>query len=146
MGGPAIPVGSSFGRWVTTGEPVRPPGRHWHVPCRCACGTERTVRRYNLLHSDPGRASRSCGCLKRDRATERHRALLESINAGRGATVTPPPVGSASSTDNTAVLVRIANRLERVEAAVQASAPAIAAGVGGVINGAATTGYMRGGY
>lgn len=41
--------------------------------CRCECGTERLVSISNLTHTDPGKVSRSCGCLKRERAAETHR-------------------------------------------------------------------------
>ena len=43
-----------------------------HAWCRCTCGTERRVAISNLIHVDPARASRSCGCLKRERSSAAH--------------------------------------------------------------------------
>jgi len=40
--------------------------------CRCDCGTIRKVAISNLLHDDPCRRSRSCGCLKRERTSAAH--------------------------------------------------------------------------
>lgn len=65
-----MPVGSSFGRLVTTAPPVlraRSDGRNrsW-VTVRCTCGTTKDVLAGNLLS---GR-THSCGCYHRDRASE----------------------------------------------------------------------------
>src|SRR5258706_7957397 len=56
-----IKQGDRFGRWTVTGDRV---GRK--IMCRCDCGTERSVTISNLRQRDPKKASRSCGCLKRE--------------------------------------------------------------------------------
>lgn len=53
-----IDVGASFGRLTVVG-----PRDGQRVPCRCACGAERTVRVDNLRAG----LSQSCGCLRGDR-------------------------------------------------------------------------------
>lgn len=63
-----ISVGERFGRWTVTGPLVREKrgtGRAANYiaryPCRCDCGTTKTVRAFKLLTN-----SKSCGCLKRE--------------------------------------------------------------------------------
>lgn len=70
-----IHAGQKFGRWtVLAVSPER------KVRCRCDCGTERDVDRYNLLR--PGH-SRSCGCLKGELTTSRnHGRRKGDIQAG----------------------------------------------------------------
>jgi hypothetical protein len=74
----SIQPGDTFGRWTVTGPLVREKrgvGRLANYlvryPCRCTCGTIRTVRAFKLLSN-----SRSCGCLeleqKRARAKHGH--------------------------------------------------------------------------
>src|SRR5215469_10968047 len=56
-------LGERFGRWTVIGESLmRDPG-HRVVPCRCDCGTERTVLVFALRSK-----SASCGCWKAERA------------------------------------------------------------------------------
>ena len=62
-----IAPGDRFGRWLVLDATDRRA-----VLCRCDCGTERPVRSSNLLQSGSG-ASRSCGCLKRERISATHR-------------------------------------------------------------------------
>lgn len=62
-----VSEGQVLGRWTVVDVPSGA-----HADCRCACGTERRVAISNLLHSNPQSASRSCGCLKRERAKETH--------------------------------------------------------------------------
>lgn len=63
-----VSAGQTFGRWtvadVLSGT--------W-VLCRCECGVERKVAVSNLLHPDPSKVSRSCGCFKRERVSQRSR-------------------------------------------------------------------------
>lgn len=65
-----VPVGSQFGRWTVIGESVLK-NRSSYYPCRCACGTERSVRRSALLHG----YSISCGCVPVSK--QRERRLLQ---------------------------------------------------------------------
>lgn len=60
--------GDRFTRWVVIDATDRKA-----ILCRCDCGTERTVTSGNLLlgRSDLQKGSRSCGCLKRERTSER---------------------------------------------------------------------------
>lgn len=53
-------VGRTFGRWTVTSEAGRNERGLLVWVCRCACGTERTMRTANLATG----ASVSCGCLK----------------------------------------------------------------------------------
>ncbi len=55
-----------FGRWTVLGDFVTTPKgeRKWH--CRCDCGTERYVLERSLRSG----GSKSCGCLRRERAYE----------------------------------------------------------------------------
>lgn len=50
-------MGNTFNRWTVIGEPVKL-GIHIAYKCRCICGTERIVRRFQLKHN----LSISCGC------------------------------------------------------------------------------------
>lgn len=63
-----INAGDRFGRWT-----VIDPTQRTAVICACDCGTRKPVKATNLLHADPRRMSRSCGCLKRERTSETHR-------------------------------------------------------------------------
>ena len=64
-------VGKQFGSWTVL-YPVRKPekGRNAYLHCRCVCGTERDVLRYELLSGQ----SQSCGCRK---SVNRNRKKLE---------------------------------------------------------------------
>ena len=68
-------IGRRFGRLsVVSPAPayVSPHGvRHPVLLCRCDCGNEVRARRDRLLDG----SSRSCGCLKDERARERMRAI-----------------------------------------------------------------------
>jgi hypothetical protein len=55
--------GQRFGRWT-----ILDPSDREAVLCRCDCGTERAVKAYNLFNKTKG--SRSCGCLRREKARE----------------------------------------------------------------------------
>ena len=57
-------IGQTFGRWTILREFRN--GRFLYYECRCACGTVREVRA-NSIRS--GR-SKSCGCLKQERAKD----------------------------------------------------------------------------
>lgn len=75
-------VGSYFGRWrVLIGRtPPREQGARSYVCyCRCSCGTERWIS-VNDLTRNGRRATRSCGCLQKERAgaTNRTHALSKS--------------------------------------------------------------------
>jgi hypothetical protein len=50
-------VGDRFGQWIVIGPPVLGDHRHYYVPCRCACGVERSVHSTNLHNG----SSTSCG-------------------------------------------------------------------------------------
>lgn len=54
----------TFGRWTVLSADTD----YWL--CRCACGVERRVRKFNLLAG----GSNSCGCLMRERSAEQGRA------------------------------------------------------------------------
>lgn len=83
-------TGQRFGRWTVLPqvEAVHRYERKWL--CRCDCGTERFVLENNLLSGD----SRSCGCLRKERAmdlqgktfgqlTVLKRAAVQKKNGGR---------------------------------------------------------------
>ena len=57
-------TGQTFGRWTILGEFRE--GRKLYYKCRCECGTERAVYASSIR---TGR-SRSCGCMKADRAKD----------------------------------------------------------------------------
>lgn len=61
-----VQIGDVFGRWTVIGsyELGRKNERKW--VCRCECGTERYVLERSLLYG----GSKSCGCLKQERAKE----------------------------------------------------------------------------
>jgi hypothetical protein len=71
----SFPIGTPFDRLTTTTLPYQKqrmrrqgPYLDWYVTCRCSCGD---VKEYILLLLRRG-ATRSCGCLKSDRTTERN--------------------------------------------------------------------------
>jgi hypothetical protein len=51
----------------------RSPNYKGHVAyqCHCDCGSFPVVRASSLLSNDTGRATRSCGCLRREKAIEK---------------------------------------------------------------------------
>jgi hypothetical protein len=56
-------TGVQFGRWTVLGPAPKKIGQsHWY--CRCSCGTEKSVSQTTLRQG----TSRSCGCLKNERA------------------------------------------------------------------------------
>lgn len=55
-------IGQTIGRWTILDEFRK--GRFLYYDCRCECGTERAVKANSIK---TGR-SRSCGCLKKERA------------------------------------------------------------------------------
>lgn len=57
-------IGQTFGRWTILRELRR--GRFKYYECRCACGTVREVKA-NSIRSGK---SKSCGCLKQERAKD----------------------------------------------------------------------------
>ena len=59
--------GERFGRWTVTGEPTWYDDTHRAVPCRCDCGTERTVLVQALRRKD--RDCPSCGCWRREQSS-----------------------------------------------------------------------------
>lgn len=46
-------------------------GKRAHFECQCSCGTAKTIRADNVLSG----LTRSCGCLSREKASERLRRL-----------------------------------------------------------------------
>lgn len=60
-----IKPGARYGRLAVIRPVKNEPGRH--VLCRCTCGATTVVRFANLLRGN----TKSCGCLKRDMASER---------------------------------------------------------------------------
>lgn len=77
-----VAVDDVFGRWTIKRLELRQrsDGRNRTVAiCLCECGTERAVQIANLLHKDPQTASRSCGCLQKEKASK--------ANTTHGATV-----------------------------------------------------------
>lgn len=59
-----VPIGTRYGRLTVTQD--RMPGEPL-VSCRCDCGTDLSVK-FRLL----GRRTNSCGCLRREKTTERN--------------------------------------------------------------------------
>lgn len=67
---PLPKIGERFGRWTVTGAPLRNTAREpFRAPCRCDCGSEVLVM-FASLYSGK---SRSCGCLKDEKAASRVR-------------------------------------------------------------------------
>lgn len=62
---PCIP-GETFGRWTVIGESAVNEGSKQKWLCRCECGTERYVLERSLLYG----GSTSCGCLRKERASQ----------------------------------------------------------------------------
>lgn len=70
-------AGKSFGRWTVLDRfEENGTARKWL--CRCECGTERFVSERNLIYG----SSRSCGCLTRERASEKNRHDLCGMKFG----------------------------------------------------------------
>lgn len=59
-------TGRRFGRWTVLGDFVTTPKGERKWRCRCDCGTERYVLESSLKYG----GSKSCGCLRRERAYE----------------------------------------------------------------------------
>lgn len=57
-------IGEKFGRWTVLRE--LPKSRKRYFECQCDCGIVRAVQEASLKSG----ASKSCGCLKRDRAKD----------------------------------------------------------------------------
>lgn len=60
-------TGQSFGRWTVIGFHGRSTSGEVLYLCKCACGTERVLRRSSLMSGN----SKSCGCLSRDASRAR---------------------------------------------------------------------------
>lgn len=58
-------IGSKFGRLTVLDQTIHRP-RHWL--CKCDCGAEKSVRADHLING----ATKSCGCLNRQMASEMH--------------------------------------------------------------------------
>ena len=71
-----IQVGTKFGRLTTTSEIGRPLAKgEIHYKCVCSCGSE--PRFYSTYHlRGPGKHSRSCGCLRKDKLKLKGRLTL----------------------------------------------------------------------
>ena len=73
-------IGQKFGRWTvlaTAGERTFPSGITTAMYlCRCECGTERNVQWMSLRNG----TSQSCGCLARERSSQRHTKHGATIN------------------------------------------------------------------
>lgn len=83
-----IPVGTRYGRLVTTALPVAASiqrRRFSVVDCRCDCGTERAFRTKQLRSG----MTRSCGCLHREVSAERVGKLRLGHGHSRGRRETP---------------------------------------------------------
>lgn len=63
---PKLISGVKIGRWTVTGDEILAPGGQRKWLCRCDCGTERYVLERSLLYG----GSKSCGCLRRERASQ----------------------------------------------------------------------------
>lgn len=55
-------IGQKFGRWLVTGFAYKTDKHILYYHCRCECGTERDVKKYNLVHG----VTKSCGCYSKD--------------------------------------------------------------------------------
>lgn len=55
-----IKIGDKFGKWTVVGD-VYKNNYHKYYPCKCECGTEKNVEKYNLLNGK----SLSCGCIRK---------------------------------------------------------------------------------
>lgn len=65
-------VGQRFGRFTVLERSNRTDGHtHWWI-CKCDCGNTKEVRGGSLLRGD----TKSCGCLNREMAKERGKAML----------------------------------------------------------------------
>lgn len=51
-------IGKKFNRWTVVGDSTGPK-REKYFLCRCECGSEKSVSKYNVINS----VSKSCGCL-----------------------------------------------------------------------------------
>ena len=65
-------TGQRFGRWLVIGESDRGKSGRILWKCICDCGNERSVAGYSLKNGD----SKSCGCLNREKISERCKADL----------------------------------------------------------------------
>jgi hypothetical protein len=63
-------TGETFGRLAVL---YRAPNHRRHVAyqCECTCGSFTIVRSSSLLNRDTGRATRSCGCIRIEKAVEK---------------------------------------------------------------------------
>lgn len=77
VGLPRVLAGATFGRWTVLEDHIKGAVR---VPCRCKCGTERSVCADSLLRGH----SRSCGCGRRGAPLGRQRRSAENpyLHAG----------------------------------------------------------------
>lgn len=62
----SVEAGQRYGRWIVLGETLKTSRGEVKWCCRCDCGTERFVLARSLLYG----GSKSCGCLKNERALE----------------------------------------------------------------------------
>ena len=55
-------IGKTFGRWTVMGFAYKNDKHILYYHCKCECGTERDVKKYNLVHG----YTKSCGCYSKD--------------------------------------------------------------------------------
>ena len=55
-------IGKTFGRWTVIGFAYKNDKNILYYHCKCECGTERDVKKYNLVHG----YTKSCGCYSKD--------------------------------------------------------------------------------
>lgn len=73
-----VQAGVQLGRLVTTGRSRRRNGRvQWE--CKCVCDNPKWADKYNLLRG----ATKSCGCLHRERTAAKHLIRIEGKRFGR---------------------------------------------------------------
>ena len=69
-------TGQPFGRWVV--ERMDWATNPTRAYVRCTCGTARWIVAHNLTTKHARAQSRSCGCLRREQATARLRAIWQT--------------------------------------------------------------------
>lgn len=71
-----VKIGDQFGKWTVVGDAFKRVDKcadHFYCQCRCECGNEKSVVRYDLVSG----GSNSCGCVRNKWSSDRSQPVYQ---------------------------------------------------------------------